>query len=84
MRYLVLAVIVFCPLFAAYVEGDQILEDDQNMEQDLTGNDANPAIILPNIELEEKKENPIVSELINKIVFNTFEFFIFTPFSKIS
>ena len=36
------------------------LEDDQNMEQDLTGNDANPAIILPNIELEEKKENPIV------------------------
>ncbi|QIJ88468.1 Cell division protein FtsZ [Mesoflavibacter sp. HG96] len=36
------------------------LEDDQNMEQDLTGNEANPAIILPNIELEEKKENPIV------------------------
>ena len=32
MRYLVLAVIVFCPLFAAYGEGDQILEDDQNME----------------------------------------------------
>ena len=32
MRYLVLAVIVFCPLFAAYGEGDQILEDDQIME----------------------------------------------------
>ena len=32
MRYLVLAVIVFCPLFAAYVEGDQILEDDQIMK----------------------------------------------------
>ena len=32
MRYLVLAVIVFCPLFAAYGEGDLILEDDQNME----------------------------------------------------
>ena len=31
MRYLVLAVIVFCPLFAAYGEGDQILEDDQIM-----------------------------------------------------
>ena len=32
MRYLVLAVIVFCPLFAAYGEGDHILEDDQIME----------------------------------------------------
>ena len=32
MRYLVLAVIVFYPLFAAYGEGDQILEDDQIME----------------------------------------------------
>ena len=32
MRYLVLAVIVFCPLFAAYGEGGQISEDDQNRE----------------------------------------------------
>ena len=36
------------------------LEDDQNMEQDLSGDQVNPAIILPNIELEEKKETPIV------------------------
>ncbi|HIC31912.1 MAG TPA: cell division protein FtsZ [Flavobacteriaceae bacterium] len=36
------------------------LEDDQNMEQDLSGDQLNPAIILPNIELEEKKETPIV------------------------
>ena len=36
------------------------LEDDQNMEQDLSGDQVNPAIILPNIELEEKQETPIV------------------------
>lgn len=34
------------------------LEDDQNMEQDLTGKEKEPAVILPNIELEEKKEQP--------------------------
>ena len=34
------------------------LEDDQNMEQDLNKKDKEPAIILPNIELEEKKETP--------------------------
>ena len=38
MRYLLLAVLFFCRLFPAYgdgdqyVEGDHILEDDQNME----------------------------------------------------
>ena len=36
------------------------LEDDQSMEQDLSREQPNPAIILPNIELEEKKETPIV------------------------
>ncbi|MCP4053661.1 MAG: cell division protein FtsZ [Mesoflavibacter sp.] len=36
------------------------LEDDQSMEQDLSREQPNPAIILPNIELEEKKETPVV------------------------
>ena len=36
------------------------LEDDQSMEQDLSREQPNPAIILPNIELEEKKEAPVV------------------------
>lgn len=36
------------------------LEDDQSMEQDLSREQPNPAIILPNIELEEKKEVPVV------------------------
>jgi len=36
------------------------LEDDQNMEQDLSSDQVNPPIILPNIELEEKKEAPVV------------------------
>ncbi len=31
------------------------LEDDQNMEQDLTGKEREPAVILPNIELEVKE-----------------------------
>ncbi|RAJ14585.1 cell division protein FtsZ [Olleya aquimaris] len=34
------------------------LEDDQNMEQDLSGNEKEPAIILPNIELEDTQETP--------------------------
>jgi cell division protein FtsZ len=34
------------------------LEDDQNMEQDLTGKEKEPTIIKPTIELEEKKEAP--------------------------
>ncbi|WP_397363703.1 cell division protein FtsZ [Olleya sp. R77988] len=34
------------------------LEDDQNMEQDLSGNDKEPAIILPNIELEDQQKTP--------------------------
>lgn len=34
------------------------LEDDQNMEQDLSGNEKEPAIILPSIELEEKQKTP--------------------------
>ncbi len=41
------------------------LEDDQNMEQDLSGNDREPAIILPNIELEEKTETPIVKHTLD-------------------
>ena len=34
------------------------LEDDQNMEQDLTGKEKEPTIIMPTIELEDKKEAP--------------------------
>ena len=36
------------------------LEDDQSMEQDLSRQNREPAIITPNIELEEKTETPIV------------------------
>lgn len=36
------------------------LEDDQNMEQDLSGDQVNRALIMPNIESEEKKETSIV------------------------
>ena len=34
------------------------LEDDQNMVQDLVGKEAEPAVVMPAIELEEKKEAP--------------------------
>ena len=41
------------------------LEDDQNLEQDLSSPEREPAIITPNIELEVKKEAPIVKHTLD-------------------
>ena len=41
------------------------LEDDQSMEQDLSRKNREPAIITPNIELEEKTETPIVKHTLD-------------------
>lgn len=41
------------------------LEDDQSMEQDLTRKMREPAIITPNIELEEKQEDPVVKHTLD-------------------
>ncbi|WP_104735552.1 cell division protein FtsZ [Hanstruepera ponticola] len=41
------------------------LEDDQSMEQDLSRKMREPAIITPNIELEEKQENPVVKHTLD-------------------
>ena len=41
------------------------LEDDQSMEQDLSRQNREPAIITPNIELEEKTETPIVKHTLD-------------------
>ncbi|WP_250433086.1 cell division protein FtsZ [Hanstruepera flava] len=41
------------------------LEDDQSMEQDLTRQTREPAIITPNIELEEKTEAPVVKHTLD-------------------
>ena len=41
------------------------LEDDQSMEQDLTRRMREPAIITPNIELEEKQEEPVVKHTLD-------------------
>ena len=41
------------------------LEDDQSMEQDLSRKNREPAIITPNIELEEKAETPIVKHTLD-------------------
>ncbi len=41
------------------------LEDDQSMEQDLSRKMREPAIITPNIELEEKQEDPVVKHTLD-------------------
>lgn len=41
------------------------LEDDQSMEQDLSRQTREPAIITPNIELEEKTETPVVKHTLD-------------------
>ncbi|WP_223032837.1 cell division protein FtsZ [Hanstruepera marina] len=41
------------------------LEDDQSMEQDLSRKTREPAIITPNIELEEKTEIPVVKHTLD-------------------
>lgn len=41
------------------------LEDDQSMEQDLSRKNREPAIITPNIELEEKTETPVVKHTLD-------------------
>ncbi|PNQ75254.1 cell division protein FtsZ [Hanstruepera neustonica] len=41
------------------------LEDDQSMEQDLSRKMREPAIITPNIELEERQENPVVKHTLD-------------------
>jgi cell division protein FtsZ len=41
------------------------LEDEQSMEQDLSRKMREPAIITPNIELEEKKEEPVVKHTLD-------------------
>ena len=41
------------------------LEDDQSMDQDLSSPEREPAIITPNIELEVKKEIPIVKHTLD-------------------
>lgn len=41
------------------------LEDDQSMEQDLSRKMREPAIITPNIELEEKQEAPVVKHTLD-------------------
>ncbi|MFL0353942.1 cell division protein FtsZ [Xanthomarina sp. GH4-25] len=41
------------------------LEEDKPFEQDLTKKEQAPAIITPNIELEEKKESPIVKHTLD-------------------
>lgn len=41
------------------------LEDDQSMEQDLSRQNREPAIITPNIELEEKTETPVVKHTLD-------------------
>jgi cell division protein FtsZ len=41
------------------------LEEDQSMEQDLSRKNREPAIITPNIELEEKTETPVVKHTLD-------------------